>query len=221
LQEADYQLLEVRYSCPLQAGRDPSLGKVPTTVTSAATIAALQTQETIKLLHDRSVKPGVGYFFSGESNRITELEYPWREDCFSHDSLEGPIHDGKGLSAQMTLGDLIERMQGVLGCEVRLELDWDVVRRVECLHCRTSEPIGEPFVGPVPGAWPCPTCGAPRAPEISHTLDSTMELNDRTLAELGVPLGDILTLRYAQGYYLVELTEDIGAFEAFAWSPTQ
>jgi molybdopterin/thiamine biosynthesis adenylyltransferase len=216
LEQEDYELLELRYSCPLQAGKDQTQGKVPTTITSAAVIAALQTQETIKLLHNRASKPGVGYFFAGDSNQLTVLEYPRREDCMSHELEDGTPREELALSAEMTLGDFLRHMEAELGPGVQLKLDWDIVRQATCQQCGTGELIGEPYSGPVPGAWPCPSCDIPRMPEIIHTLDLATGLDDWSLKTLGIPPWDILTVRQDKRWHWIELTKDASLFAAFA-----
>ena len=56
----DYQLLNLRYSCPLLR-RDQILeGKVPTAPTIASMMAALEVQEALKLIHGLPVAAGTG-----------------------------------------------------------------------------------------------------------------------------------------------------------------
>lgn len=218
LQEKDYQMLALRYSCPLQAGKDPTQGKVPTTITSAAIIAALQTQEAVKILHDRSSHSGVGHFFAGDANQLTALSYPRRENCPSHELTSAVPREGKNLSADMTLGDFLVQMELELGRKLQLELNWDMVWQVSCPQCGTTERVGHPFLGPVPDAWPCPRCNSPRLPEITHTLPAEIGLNDRALISLGIPLWDIVAVSEKDGHkqqHLVELTKDAYRFGGF------
>ena len=51
LSDEDYQMISLRYSCPLLARENILQGKVPTTPTSASIVAAFQTQEALKLIH--------------------------------------------------------------------------------------------------------------------------------------------------------------------------
>ncbi|MCA9983777.1 MAG: ThiF family adenylyltransferase, partial [Anaerolineales bacterium] len=51
LTDRDYQLINLRYSCPLLARENILQGKVPTTPTSASIVAAFEAQEALKLIH--------------------------------------------------------------------------------------------------------------------------------------------------------------------------
>ena len=55
----DYELLNLRYSCPLLRREDLLEGKVPTAPTIASMMAALQVQEALKLIHGLPVAAGV------------------------------------------------------------------------------------------------------------------------------------------------------------------
>ena len=49
--ENDWKMLEARRSCALLSRSEMEHGKVPTTPTTAAVVAGIQTQEAVKLLH--------------------------------------------------------------------------------------------------------------------------------------------------------------------------
>src|SRR5262249_3602554 len=49
--ENDWKMLEARRSCALLSRNEMEHGKVPTTPTTAAVVAGIQTQEAVKLLH--------------------------------------------------------------------------------------------------------------------------------------------------------------------------
>src|SRR5262249_32286543 len=84
--ERDYQLLNLRYSCP-QLPRDQILeGKVPTTPTIASMMAALQVQESLKLIHGLPVVAGSALVFNGVGNQFYTTRLPRRDDCLSHES---------------------------------------------------------------------------------------------------------------------------------------
>ena len=78
--ERDYQLLNLRYSCPLLR-RDQILeGKVPTAPTIASMMAALEVQEALKLIHGLPVAAGSALVFNGVANQFytTQLPLPRR-----------------------------------------------------------------------------------------------------------------------------------------------
>ena len=88
LTDHDYQMIGLRYSCPLLARDNLLMGKVATTPTSASIVAAFQTQEALKLIHDMEVQPGKGLLINGLTNDIYTTEYPVKEMCMSHSRLE-------------------------------------------------------------------------------------------------------------------------------------
>src|SRR5205823_3512911 len=98
----DYQLLNLRYSCPLLR-RDQILeGKVPTAPTIASMMAALEVQETLKLIHGLPVAAGAAMVFNGVTNQFYTTRLPFRDDCLSHETypraVELPLGNGATLA---------------------------------------------------------------------------------------------------------------------------
>ncbi len=69
LTDYDYQMISLRYSCPLLARENLLQGKVPTTPTSASIVAAFQTQEALKIIHNMDVEAGVGSAYQWADQR--------------------------------------------------------------------------------------------------------------------------------------------------------
>src|ERR1700758_5494394 len=88
--ERDYQLLNLRYSCPLLKRDEILAGKVPTAPTIASMMAALQVQEALKLLHDLPVAAGSALGYNGVGNQFYSPRLPFREDCLSHETYPAP-----------------------------------------------------------------------------------------------------------------------------------
>ncbi len=89
--ERDYQLLNLRYSCPLLTRDQISAGKVPTAPTIASMMAALQVQEALKLLHGMPVAAGSALVFNGVANQFYSTRLPFRDDCLSHETYPEPV----------------------------------------------------------------------------------------------------------------------------------
>ncbi len=89
--ERDYQLLNLRYSCPLLRREDIAAGKVPTAPTIASMMAALQVQEALKLLHGLPVAAGSAMVYNGVGNQFYSTRLPRREDCLSHETYPEPV----------------------------------------------------------------------------------------------------------------------------------
>ncbi len=101
--ERDYQLLNLRYSCPLLRREEIVAGKVPTAPTIASMMAALQVQEALKLLHGLPVAAGSALVFNGVANQFYSTRLPRRDDCLSHETYPEPVElalgqrvDGRG-----------------------------------------------------------------------------------------------------------------------------
>ena len=89
--ERDYQLLNLRYSCPLLRREDILAGKVPTAPTIASMMAALEVQEALKMLHGMPVAAGRAMVFNGVGNQFYTTQLPLRDDCLSHETYPEPI----------------------------------------------------------------------------------------------------------------------------------
>src|SRR3954454_11697250 len=86
----DYELLNLRYSCPLLRREDILEGKVPTAPTIAAMMAALEVQEALKILHGLPVAAGSAHVFNGVTNQFYTTLLPFRADCLSHETYPAP-----------------------------------------------------------------------------------------------------------------------------------
>ena len=87
----DYQLLNLRYSCPLLRREDILEGKVPTAPTIASMMAAMEVQEALKLIHGMPVQSGCLHVFNGVANTFYTTQLPRRDDCLSHETYPEPI----------------------------------------------------------------------------------------------------------------------------------
>ena len=200
--------LALRYSCPLLARENVLLGKVPTTPTIASIIAAIQSQEALKLIHDKPVKPGQVIHFNGMTNEMHTTAYTPVEDCESHwtygDIAELPLR-----ADTTTLGDLLQIARRDLGPDAVLELDQELILSLNCPQCGTHEEILEPISSVGFNRAHCPTCGMLRETDMSHTITGEETFLSRTLASLGVPALHILRAFNASEYRFYELSGDL------------
>ena len=113
LSDHDFQIIGLRYSCPILAKANILQGKVPTTPTSASIVAAFQTQEALKLIHGMEVEPGVGMMINGLTNDVYKTEYPVIPERL-HAPLE-PVIECDNLSANSTLAELLATAREHLG----------------------------------------------------------------------------------------------------------
>jgi adenylyltransferase/sulfurtransferase len=186
----DYELLNLRYSCPLLRREDILEGKVPTAPTIASIMAAIEVQEVLKLLHGMPVEAGSALVFNGVANRFYNTALPRREDCLSHETYPEPT--GVGLSNR----DSAESLFAAVGQDgpMTLALDRDLVVSIECPRCGWGTEVMRPRSAVSQSQAVCPTCREAARPVTVSEVESGSDLAARSLAELGVPPYDIVRI---------------------------
>jgi len=186
----DYQLLNLRYSCPLLR-RDQILeGKVPTAPTIASMMGALEVQEALKLIHGLPVAAGTALVFNGVGNQFYATVLPYRDDCLSHERYPEPVplpigHDAPAVA-------LFEAARALIPGPLTLELDRDLVVAIDCVDCGGRLEVFLPRTKVAQSHALCPTCGASGRPEVVNAVPESSPLAERPLAALGVPAFDVL-----------------------------
>jgi adenylyltransferase/sulfurtransferase len=216
LTDHDYQMIGLRYSCPLLARDNLLMGKVATTPTSASIVAAFQTQEALKLIHEMEVQPGKGLLINGLTNDIYTTEYPVKEMCMSHSRLEPIIERPDVRADKTTLAELLAIAGEELGEEVALEFSGELVVAMTCNHCQEETPVFKRMARLHEGETACPTCGSPRDLVLTHRITGEEDFLDRTLVEVDVPPLDIIRARGAKNHVYLERTGDRETFLRFA-----
>jgi molybdopterin/thiamine biosynthesis adenylyltransferase/DNA-binding transcriptional regulator YhcF (GntR family) len=200
--------LSLRYSCPLLARQNILLGKVPTTPTIASIIGGMQSQEALKLIHGLPVEPGKVVHFNGMVNEMHTSAYVPREDCESHWTY-GEITELPARAGQTTLEELLRIARADLGPQAVIELDQELVTRLECPNCHTREDTLRPLSEVSFESAHCPTCGTLRESTLTHTITGAEDFLHRSLASVGVPDLHILRALNGQEYRFYELTSDL------------
>ena len=201
--ERDYQLLNLRYSCPLLRREDILAGKVPTAPTIASMMAALEVQEALKILHGMPVAAGSVLVFNGVANHFYSTQLPFRDDCLSHETYPDPVE--LPLSHAAPAAELFARAEADLGGPLALALDRDLVTAISCPRCGARKEVFRPRTKVRMAEAACPLCNAPARPEMTSVVESHSPLAGRTLADLGIPPYDILRVDGARGtgFYLL------------------
>ena len=216
LTDMDYQIINLRYSCPLLARQDILMGKVPTTPTSASIVAAFETQEALKLIHDMEVQPGKALMINGLTNDIYMTEYPVKEYCMSHSRLE-PIEElPEATAAGTTLAEMLAIARERLGDAAVLEFDSELVVSMTCGACGNVEPIFKRMARLYEDEAICPNCGAKREMNMTHRITGDEDFLERTFAEMDVPPLGIIRARNGSERVYFELTGDKETFLQFA-----
>ena len=189
--ERDYQLLNLRYSCPLLR-RDQILeGKVPTAPTIASMMAALEVQEALKLIHGMAVDAGSAMVFNGVTNQFYTTKLPFRDDCLSHETY--PEATELTLGNDATATDLFQAARATMTDEgpLFLGLDRDLVTGVHCPRCDWRIEIHRPRTKVALSESRCPNCNEDARPEMINLVEEGTALADFPLARLGIPAYDI------------------------------
>ncbi len=204
--ERDYQLLNLRYSCPLLKRDEILAGKVPTAPTIASMMAALQVQEALKLLHGMPVAAGSALVFSGVGNQFYTTRLPFRENCLSHETYPQPVELALGKAS--TVADLLAIAGKELEGPLSLALDRELVVSVHCPRCDWREEIMRPRTKVRQAEAACPNCCEPGRPELISAVDEDSPLTNRTLAAVGVPAYDIVRVDGSSGSQFFLLAGD-------------
>lgn len=188
----DYQLLNLRYSCPLLR-RDQILeGKVPTAPTIASMMAALEVQEALKLIHGLPVAPGTALVFNGVSNQFYSTRLPYRDDCLSHEAYPEPLALSMGSNA--TAAALFDAARATVAGTLTIALDRDLVVAIECPRCGWRTEVLRPRTKVAQSEAVCPTCRESGLPETVNSVDEHSPLASLPLSSLGIPPYDVVRI---------------------------
>jgi adenylyltransferase/sulfurtransferase len=207
--ERDYQLINLKYSCPLLRREDIAEGKVPTAPTISSIIAGLQTQYALKIIHWMPVKAGAAMVFNGESNNFYTTHYQRKEDCLSHETYGAP--DDVPLGASNTVGDLFAAVGGTA-----LHLDRDLLVGLECPGCGVGREVMKPLALSSLKDGTCTGCGGIMKTTIVHAVEKGGPLEGRTLREVGVPPFDVVKVETGKSGIYARLAKDRA--EAVRWT---
>jgi len=207
--ERDYQLINLRYSCPLLKQEDIAQGKVPTAPTISSIVAGIQTQEALKILHGMPVKAGAAMVFNGESNNFYITNYQRKDDCLSHETYGAPVDVPLGASDPVEA--LFRATKGR-----RLYLDRDLLVDLSCPACGTRKEVLRPIALVALREGKCASCGGLMRTNVVHEVEAGTELARRTLREAGVAPYDVVKVGLEQGGVYARLAKDREA--ALSWS---
>lgn len=204
--DIDYQEMNRRRPCGLPID-EINEGKVPTTPTIASIIAALQVQEALKLIHHKQVRSGIGLAFYGTTNECMQVIYPRVADCPAHLTL-GPVLLLERKGQDTTFGELLRDSKGKLGNKVFMELDFDLVCGLTCI-CGAKREVLKRREILTRADLTCLQCGEIMLMDMTSTVGwENEQLLDKTLAEAGIPLLEIVTVSDTSSYLHYEFAGD-------------
>lgn len=215
MKEADYRLINLRYSCPLLREEDMRRGRVPTTPTIASIMAGWQVQEALKLVHEQSSSESSAMVFHGMTNHVYRTALPLRDDCLSHDPWQPPQRLQEITSQSTATALLAAAAQRTGEAARRIRLDRNLVVELSCAACGHSAPRLTLLSATASSEANCPSCGQPMAPDIiGHVSGDAPELSSRTLSDLGIPPSDIVMIEFDDGPRPFRLAESTFAEDA-------
>ncbi|MCO5190167.1 MAG: ThiF family adenylyltransferase [Anaerolineae bacterium] len=214
LTDHDFQMIGLRYSCPLLARENVLQGKVPTTPTSASIVAAFQTQEALKIIHGMEVEPGVGMMINGLTNDIYKTEYPVVADRL-HAPLEPIVPLANNCSDTTTLADLLTIARGMIGSEAALEFSGEIVISMTDPESGDEQFYFKRMARLTEREYLSPTSGLRRDMHLTHRVTGEEDFLNRTLAEFDQPPLAIIRARNGKERIYLELTGDKDRFFQF------
>ena len=195
MSQRDWQLLQMRRSCNLLTREEMERGKTPTTPTISSIIAGVQCQEAVKLLHGMETIGGRGWVFQGLSTDAYQTEYQRKETCYSHDTLDEIVSLDTSVDS-MTVRELLDKARGFApGQSLEIELNRDILEKLVCPKCKREEFCYESLGKVKADRAICPDCKSRRDVVTFNKIRGNEPFLDRTLAQIGIPPFDIVTIR--------------------------
>ncbi len=200
----DYQLLNLRYSCPQLPRESIHEGKVPTAPTIASMMAALEVQEALKILHGLPVAAGSAHVYNGLGNQFYTTKLPFRDDCLSHETY--PAATPVPASSHDTAQRLFTLAAASLRGPHKLILERELATCRRCPSCGRNDAIIQPRRAMRPADLACPGCGREAHLEWTGEITPDSPLAELPLATLGIPPYDVVRIdgEESSGFFLLE-----------------
>jgi adenylyltransferase/sulfurtransferase len=210
MKEADYRLINLRYSCPLLKTEDIRKGRVPTTPTIASIIAGWQVQEFLKLFHRLPNEASTAIVFHGMTNHVYRTRLPIREDCLSHDPWPTAV-ELPAINVQSTVDQLFAALVESQGASpLQFHLLRELVTSLNCSPCGISQPLCRLRADTPTSLAICPNCSQMMAPTFVNQIEfGDHDFANRTLQELGIPAADILKVDFPDKQLTFRLAETV------------
>lgn len=203
----DWENLNKRRSCSLLAKHAEMPGSVPTTITTASVIGAIQAQEVVKLVHGMDVLLGKGFIFEGETHNSYTVNYSIKPGCVWHEK-PPPIKVTPQLDSDTPLHEICDLGRKYLGGFDALELMHDIVHNLICPNCQRVISMLQPVERLTQSQLRCENCNSENVPSYFHNLTTGDKLLTKTIAQIGLPRWDILWVRFQESYIGFEISGD-------------
>lgn len=213
LSKADWQNIKFKLGCVDVAKRNYSQGRIPTTPISSSIVAAMQTQEALKVVNGNFKKLMLeSFYYEGMNNLVLQLKpSPIKDHCFSHYEYENIIEST--LSADDTIKEALFFLKDYFKDDkLFIKLDNEVALK---LVTRKSEKVFNTIIPKLKltdekmQEYTGDSDEEIMIVEETDEIDFTFSSMDKKLTDLGIPHLHILRV-YSKGKLsFVELSKDI------------
>ncbi|HEY0406342.1 MAG TPA: ThiF family adenylyltransferase [Pyrinomonadaceae bacterium] len=181
---------------------------VPTTISIAAIIGGLLSQEAARYLCGWEIQGSEAVVYNGLRCSLHRSTLPRDPQCPYHMPY-AQVNELEARAASATALDVLRRVEPELQGACSLELGRDFLLGFRCSGCGAQEEVNALVNRLDEAASLCPRCGRARQPQIINSVGGDPLLANRSLSELGVPPGEVLAVRAGEQLRLYELTGDV------------
>jgi adenylyltransferase/sulfurtransferase len=211
LSEDDRKYAFERRSCTGFHEGDAEGRIVPTTISTSALIGGLLAQETARYLCGWEIQGGEALVYNGLKMALHRSTLPRSPQCPCHEPYARVRELHASDASRTTALEILRMAEAESASACSLELGRDFLLGFDCAGCGEHEDVHAQLSRVEESASACPRCRQPRRPEIISSLGSSHPLATRSLSGLGIPPGEVLAARSADGLRLYELTGDVTA----------
>lgn len=226
LSREEFNHIMLRTGCADVVRTQTSAGRVATTPISASIVGAMQAQEAMKIIHTSDEEPtpfktliGKMWRFEGMTNTINTYKYSsWKNSCLAHERWTEIItcHE---LSANMKVKEALAMLKTRLGSKT-VEIN---MRNNKFIEKIISDKPEKEFELLIPESKLDETIQTnEELRKLSYrtifhkcfyeNIDCSFPYMDLSLAEIGIPLYDIIQVSTEKGVNYVELSNDARYF---------
>lgn len=226
LSREEYNNIMLRTGCADVVRSQYSVGRVATTPISASIIGAMQVQEAMKIIHlDSDNKSqfktlqGRMFRYEGMTNSMNIYKFSsWKKNCPAHERWEHVV-EGKGLSASMTVGEVLERLRSLLNVKA-LEIN---MRNNKFVDKIVSDKPEKEFEVMIPESkLDNYISNNAELKKLSYrtlfhksfyeNIDAEFPYKNLSLQQIGIPPFDVIQVVTEKGQFFVELSGDSDLF---------
>ena len=212
LTRQDWKGIRAKLGCPDVVQRNLTFGRIPTTPISASIVAAIQTQEALKVVCGNKKNIMLdSFYYEGMNNLVLQLApTKLKDDCHSHVFFEEII--SAPLSSKSTISDTLDWLGKYLKSkDFYIKLDNSVALKVASRESDKSYQITIPKLKLTEELL---EAFQEKGNEEIYILEETDEIDfsfknpEKSLNDLGVPPLHIIRVYSSGEVYYVELSDD-------------